>query len=231
MLASSARPAGNSPSSLTAAAEHVICSTGKADSSVTSPTAVDVAQGVAALASQDDGLTPLMVRYQEGDAAAFRELFEELHRPLRGYIIGLTRDLARAEDLLQETLLQFHRSRHTYRPPRPVRPWAFGIARHVFLMDRRAAGRRMRVFDENLELPPDLPVPPGVLGLEDRDAVRGALGKLAEDQREILLLHHVWGFSFAEIARTLGIRAGTAKVRAHRAIARVRRLIGVEGER
>lgn len=212
---------------------------------MTSQSTVDVARGggpiavetdrppaeVTGVAGAPDRLSALMVHYQNGEAAPFRELFEALQRPLRSYLIGLTRDVARAEDLVQETFLHLHRSRATYRPPRPVRPWAFGIARYVFLMERRARGRRMRVIGEDLELPEELAIPARAFGLADLEAVRGALGKLPEDQRELLLLHHVWGFSFAEIGQTLGIRATAAKVRSHRAITRLRKLLGVDGER
>jgi RNA polymerase sigma-70 factor (ECF subfamily) len=43
------------------------------------------------------------------------------------------------DDLSQETFLQVHRSRAAYNPTYAVRPWAFGLARNIFLMDRRAA--------------------------------------------------------------------------------------------
>ncbi len=196
----------------------------KALTFVTNQTIADAAP----ITEEADRLSALMVRYQQGDAEAFRELFEALRRPLRAYLAALTRNLARADDLVQETFLHLHRSRATYRLPRPVRPWAFGIARYVFLMERRARGRRMRVINEDLELPQELAIPAQAFGLEDREAVRGALGTLPEDQREVLLLHHVWGFSFAEIGQTLGIRAGAAKVRSHRALARLRKLLGVD---
>ncbi len=198
--------------------------------SVTAQAAVEADQPVTSAAVVDERLDALMIRYQAGDAAAFRELFETLHRPLRAYVLSLARDAVKAEDLLQETLLQLHRARHTYCPPRPVRPWVFGIARYVFLMDRRATGRRTRVIDEGLELPAEVPIPPRAFGFADREGLRRALGKLPEDQREVLLLHHVWGFSFADIGQFLGIREGTAKVRSHRGIARLRDLLGVKGD-
>ena len=177
-----------------------------------------------------DDLGLLMVGYQGGDAQAFRALFDRIRGPLRGYVLSLVRDRGRADDLVQETLLQLHRSRHTYLPPRPVLPWVLGIARHVVLMDRRAAGRRSKLLDEHIELPTELPMPTGDLDLSDRDALRRALGRVSEDQREVVLLHHFWGFSFAEIGQILGIRAGAAKVRSHRGIARLRTLLGVKGD-
>ena len=62
--------------------------------------------------------------------------------PLLGYLTSLCRDRSQAHDLLQDAFLQIHRSRHTYRPGLPVRPWLFAIARHMWLMDRRTRVRR-----------------------------------------------------------------------------------------
>ena len=63
---------------------------------------------------------------------------------LRGYLLSQCRDAALADDLSQETFMQIHRSRRTYEPGRPVTPWVFAIARHVYLMNRRATARRLR---------------------------------------------------------------------------------------
>ncbi len=158
-----------------------------------------------------------MAEYQAGEAPAFERLYQRLAPRLRKYLISLTLNVPRAEDLLQETFLQIHRSRHTYAPPRPVEPWAFGVARHVYLMDCRAWARRHRLEADPGETLPELPVPPAAEGTEDRELLRRAVAGLPEDRREPLLLHHVWGFSFQEIAGMLGIREGAAKVRAHRA--------------
>ena len=158
-----------------------------------------------------------MAAYQAGEASAFERLYHRLAPKIRKYLISLTLSVPRAEDLLQETFLQIHRSRHTYVPPRPVEPWAFGVARHVYLMDCRAWARRRRLEVEPDEALPELPVPPASEGSEDRTLLRRAVANLPEDRREPLLLHHVWGFSFQEIAGMLGIREGAAKVRAHRA--------------
>lgn len=162
-------------------------------------------------------LSAWMAAYQSGEAPAFERLYQRLAPKIRKYLISLTLNVPRAEDLLQETFLQIHRSRHTYAAPRPVEPWAFGVARHVYLMDCRAWARRRRLEVEPDDVLPELPVPPASEGSEDRSLLRRAVAGLPEDRRETLLLHHVWGFSFQEIAGMLGIREGAAKVRAHRA--------------
>ncbi len=177
---------------------------------------------------RDPDLRVLMVAYQAGELAAFDKLYALLAPRLRGYLCSLTWNPSLAEDLLQETFLQIHRSRRTYMPLRPVRPWAFAIARHVFLMDRRAAARRSKFETGQLDELPEIPVPPAIEQLGTRDDLRKALARLADDRREAVLLHHVWGFSFGELGAMLGIREGTAKLRAYRAINTLREMLSTE---
>lgn len=179
----------------------------------------------------DAALRALMVAYQAGDGAAFEALYETLSRPIGGYLRALSRDAVRAEDLLQETFLQLHRARHTYLPSRPVRPWVYAIARNVFLMSRRAAARRGRHETPADGELPDFPVLPEVDDLGDRDAVRKALATLPEDRREALLLHHVWGLSFREVAAVQGISEAAAKLRAHRGVVALRERLRTGGGR
>ena len=169
-------------------------------------------------------LEQFMVAYQAGSTPAFEALYAALRGRLFNYLLSLCLNRARAEDLLQECFLRIHRSRRTYHPGRPVLPWAFGIARHVFLMDRRARLRRQKHENPSQELP-EVPIPPEVEQLAEWHFIRTALVELPGDTREALLLHHVWGFSFREIGAVLGIRAGTAKVRAHRGMQRLRRAL------
>ena len=169
-----------------------------------------------------DELAPLMTAYQAGSIDAFERLYAALAGPLRSYLSSLCRDRPHAHDLLQETFLQIHRSRRAYRPDLPVRPWVFTIARHVWLMDVRSRGRRPRAAPEL----PELAVPAEVEGLAARDTLRRALDAVLPDRREALLLHHVWGFSFAEIGQLLGIRADAAKLRSSRGMADLRRALG-----
>lgn len=171
---------------------------------------------MAAAHSDEQRLASLMVGYQDGNADAFAELYSALRQPLLRYLWTFVRNSAAAEDLLQETFLQIHRARHTYLRGRPVRPWVYAISRHVALMHLRSSRRRREVLaDEEL---PDIPVPPEVERLADRSTVSRLLGELPRAGREVLILHHLLGLSFDEVGGVLGIAAGTAKVRAHRAI-------------
>ncbi len=182
--------------------------------------------------AQDEGsaahLEELMVGYQNGNLDAFEGLFATLAVPLRNYLTSLVRDLHRGEDLLQETFLQMHRSRHTYTPGRPVKPWAFGIARHVFLMYRRSAARRARHEGLAREDLPEIPVAGLAEFFPDREDLSKALSGVPHDRREALLLHHVWGFSFREIGNMLGVTERAAKLRAFRGMQNLRQTFGVK---
>lgn len=176
-----------------------------------------------------DELPGLMARYQAGEETAFDELYARLARSLRGYLRTLVMPGTEVEDLVQATFLQIHRSRASYLPGEPVRPWAFAIARHVGLMARRSILRRASGEVQPLDELPEVAVLSRAAGALDRISLSRALRTLGEPGREALWLHHVEGFSFREIARIQGISLSAAKVRAHRAMHALRGEL-VEGE-
>ena len=169
------------------------------------------------------GLCALMDGYLAGRLDAFDALYAALAGRVRGYLLSQCRDAARADDLLQETFLQVHRSRRTYEPGRPVTPWVFAIARHVYLMHRRSAGRRLR-FEDALAAD----VRSSDIARDDErtivtaDRIHRALRDVPTDQRDALVLHHVEGWSFVEIAARFGIRVNAAKTRAFRGMKKMR---------
>jgi RNA polymerase sigma-70 factor (ECF subfamily) len=170
---------------------------------------------------RDQELRALMIRYQSGSLEAFQEIYAQLAPGVRRYLLHLAGGSAVADDLLQETFLQMHRSRAAYNPAYAVKPWVFGLARNVFLMNRRAARRWAEVHESRADLP-EFPVLPEVDKLGSRDEIRRCIACLPPDQAEALLLHHEWGFSFDEIAGMLGINAQAARARASRGMADLR---------
>jgi RNA polymerase sigma-70 factor (ECF subfamily) len=176
--------------------------------------------------TSDEGLVELMVAYQRGELAAFEGLFDALAVSVRNYLAALARSVDRADDLLQETFLQVHRSRHTYAPPRPVKPWIFGIARNVFLMDRRSRGRKAKHETLAREDLPELPVTALAEDLPVTGELLAALQELPDDRREAVVLHHIHGFTFKEIGGMLGITGRAAKLRSFRGIQGLRDALG-----
>jgi len=181
------------------------------------------------LKADEQQLISHMVGYQNGNMDDFEKLYSTLAKPLVRYLWTFVRNTTMADDLLQETFLQLHRARHTYTPPRPVRPWIYAITRHVALMHLRSSRRRKEsLADDTL---PEFPVSPEVAQLGDRATVHKLLSELPRKGREVLILHHLLGLSFEEVGQILGLAAGTAKVRAHRALKSLRESAMVKGGR
>jgi RNA polymerase sigma-70 factor (ECF subfamily) len=171
----------------------------------------------------DEGLVQLMIDYQAGRLDAFESLYAALADDVRRFFAASVVDSAAVPDLVQQTFLEVHRARRTYRPPLPVRPWVFGIAVNVRRRHRRAvvsAGQRRRApLDAVAE--PSSPPKDAIADL----SIRRALAQLPASRRRPWILHHVHGFSFEEIGRRLGIGADAAKLRSSRAMRALRSLL------
>src|SRR5262245_22238569 len=89
--------------------------------------------------ADEQQLIELMVAYQRGERAAVERLYALLCKDVQSYFAGACRDRRVIDDLAQDTFLEMHRSRQSYSPPLPVRPWLFGIARNVLARARRDA--------------------------------------------------------------------------------------------
>ena len=163
--------------------------------------------------------------YQDGSTEGFERVYAALAGPLRRYLVSMVRDQSLADDLLQETFLRIHRSRHTYAPDYPVLPWVFAIARHVHLMNRRASVRRGR---HEVEHTLDTPEP---AARSDADAVLAreelarALEQVPPGRREAVVLHHIVGLAFRDVARALGISETAAKLRSSRGFGTLRQIL------
>ncbi|HEY0553953.1 MAG TPA: RNA polymerase sigma factor [Thermoanaerobaculia bacterium] len=178
----------------------------------------------------DEELVRLLVAYQGGELAAFERLYATLAGELRGYFAAnVEASESAAQDLVQDTFLEIHRSRHTYLPPLPVRPWVFGIARNVLGRHRRTAWRRSRHEDRHAA--PDAKRMPAAAppAFESRD-LAAALARLPAGRREAWVLHHVHGLSFQQIAERFRIGVGAAKLRSSRAMRSLRSALGAGPE-
>jgi RNA polymerase sigma-70 factor, ECF subfamily len=176
---------------------------------------------------EDDRLRALMRDYQAGRLEAFDELYALLAPALRRYLLSHARDAAKADDLVQDTFLQLHRARHTYDPSYPLTPWAMAIARHVWLMDRRTQSRRPWAPDDVTTI--ELPVRGEAVAYADKTDVRRALGQVPASRRAAVIQHHLFGFSFKEIAEKTGIAETAAKLRSSRGVAQLRALLNATG--
>jgi RNA polymerase sigma-70 factor (ECF subfamily) len=180
---------------------------------------------------EDPGLRISMSEYQAGSVEAFDRLHDALACDLRKYLTRLSGDPTRADDLLQETFLQIHRSRATHAPGQPVRPWVFAIAKRVFLMHRRRTARRLRhELRSGAEREPTEDSATLTERLHARQQVESLLRQAPREGRRAFLLHHLFGLSFAEVGARLRVKAAAAKVRSSRAATFMRALLRESGK-
>jgi len=164
----------------------------------------------------------LMERYVDGEAEAFEFLYRRVSSNLMGYLLRLTRNRERAEDLLQITFSKIHRARGSYLRGAPVLPWILAIARRSFLDERRSAHVRTE------DLSPDGTLPEQhqeerALPTEVSDALELALDRLPDPYREAIVLTKITGLSVAEAATVLGATETAVKLRVHRGYNQLRK--------
>ena len=128
----------------------------------------------------------------------------------------------RPEQPERQRRLRVHRARRTYDPSYPVEGWAYAIARHVFLMDRRAHARRGGWKTDELSEAREPAVRAHEEGVIADDQLRKGLEQLSPGRRCALLLHHLWGWSFSEIGQLMGIPDRVARQRSSRGMASLR---------
>ena len=83
----------------------------------------------------------LVTRVCQGDAEAFRLIFERYSRPVISFIYDMVNDRGLAEELTQETFVRAYRAIRTMRRDTKLSTWLFGIARNVARESLRARAR------------------------------------------------------------------------------------------
>jgi RNA polymerase sigma-70 factor (ECF subfamily) len=152
---------------------------------------------------------------QRRDQAAFVDLISARGDRLYAIAHRILRDVDRAEDALQDALVIAWRDLRGLRDPDRFDAWLHRVLVHVCI--QQAVRERRRTANLRV-LPMDRPTgQDDLLTLADRDQLERGFRQIPPEQRAILVLHHVVGYTPAEIAETLGIPAGTARSRLHTA--------------
>jgi len=169
----------------------------------------------------------LMAAYVAGDQAAFAELWRRLAPPLMRLLRWQLNRPEDARDLLQQTFLHLHRSRHDFRPDAEFRPWLWTIALNVKRQHLRQLKRKPEVaLEERVGEAPDA----ATSYVEQHELIRsvqGALAMLPPEQREVIVLHWFRGLGFNAVATEVRASVSAVKVRAHRGYEVLRAAFGV----
>ena len=139
-----------------------------------------------------------------------------LHRDhagaLWGYVARLTRDSARAEDIVQETMLRAWRQRISDDATGSARAWLFTVARNLVVDDVRSARARHESLYDEL---PETSELDRTDALFDQMLVTDALLTLSDEHRAVVIRAYYRRQTVAEIADELRIPSGTVKSRLH----------------
>ncbi|HZA08728.1 sigma-70 family RNA polymerase sigma factor [Mycobacterium sp.] len=160
---------------------------------------------------------------EDPEAALMRVLYDEHAAALWRYALRLTGDQARAEDVVQETLLRaWQHPEVADDTERSARAWLFTVARNMIIDERRSARFRNEVGALDGSGTPEKAGPDEVNTALDRLLIGDAMAQLSPDHRAVIRRSYYMGWSTAQIAEDLDIAEGTVKSRLHYAVRALR---------
>jgi RNA polymerase sigma-70 factor, ECF subfamily len=166
-------------------------------------------------------------RLKRREAAAFEELIAQRSGEIYGLLFRLTENAEEARDLAQETFLRAFQNIDRFRGEADIRTWIYRIAINQARNRSRWWRRRRRDATVSLDTTygesglsivsilaePSQNPEQQTLAREREMTLRSALQRLALAYRETVILRDIEGFTYEEIAETLGINVGTVKSR------------------
>ena len=155
-----------------------------------------------------------------GDHAAFERLYEKYSAPLYRAVVAITRDHAAAEEIVQESFVRLYKHAAKLDRERPVLPWlhrvAINLSYNWLVRDRLRFTSLDNLMDRwKLRLTHKVEVEKEYETRARVTAVHAAIDQLGFDQRVVIVLFYLQGFSLAEIGDILSVPVGTAKSRLH----------------
>jgi len=158
-----------------------------------------------------------------------RSIEAEIPR-LRRYARALTRDVAAADDLVQDCLARALGKLHLWQEGTDLRAWLFTILHNQYVNQVRRAVREGTAVGLSETEPMLTRAPHQGKRLELRDLER-AIAKLPEEQRSVILLVGLEGMRYEEVAEILDVPVGTVRSRLSRGREALRRLMGIVPDR
>lgn len=190
-----------------------------------------------------EGVADLLVRYREGDAAAFREIVGEYQARLVQFYYRLCWDRDRAEDFAQELFMKLLRGARNYRPEGKLSTFIFRVATNLWIDHYRSTRPQPRLYslDQAVrggdQAPGSFTPARGrspeehAIADEEKARLRQSLESLTEPHRLVFELAVYQQLPYAEISEVLGIPVGTVKSRMHNSVKALRAILAESGDR
>ena len=168
---------------------------------------------------------------RSGREAAYRELIRRYERPDFALLFRMVRDRELAEDLSQETFIKALNAIESYRPEFKFSSWIFKIANNAAIdhLRRRELDTLSLDGSPHAETPEAMQATALQIGARQESPldtveakelggeIEAAIGRLRPEYRSCILLRHVEGRAYEEIAEILDLPLGTVKTYIHRA--------------
>ncbi len=176
---------------------------------------------------------------RSGSEKAYRELLDRYQRPVFSLVYRMVRDRELAEDLAQETFVKVFNHLESYNPKYKFSSWIFKIASNLSIDHLRKktpelvsldGSRNARTSEEaessritiaSSDQTPDQHLEAKELGGE----IELAIGQLRSEYRTAIVLRHIEGRPYEEIAEIMEVPLGTVKTYIHRARSELRELL------
>ena len=175
----------------------------------------------------------LFGQYCDGATELLEVLINRYRQQLYGFLAKFLGDATLAQDVFQETFLQIHLSKHTFKQGRRFKPWLFAVAANKARDTIRSRKRhRMVSIDASFSSDPsgdggsfvdliasDEPsITDELSQAEVAQIVREVVETMPEHLREVLLLAYFQKMAYKEIAQIVDVPLGTVKSRLHTAV-------------
>ena len=171
-----------------------------------------------------------MLRYADGDMAAFEQLYARYKGPMYRYLLSKCQNASIADELFQEVWMKLITARVSYSASARFAAYFFKLARHHFIDHYRKQQVRLHLgaTTENAELSNlQEKATPEQLAMVDEtiDDFQRALQTLPDEQREVFLLREETGMNLQEIADTTGVDYETVKSRLRYAVRKLQNVV------
>ena len=162
----------------------------------------------------------LVIRCQQGEKKAFESIVQLWQKPLSAFAMRYLNQEIEAMDAVQETWISVIKGMNKLQNPSRFVSWLFGI-----LTNKCIDRIRKKQVQQRLLKNPVIKSEPSEIS-DENESLNQAVQMLPDEQRAIIILRFGQGLQIGQIAAMLNIAEGTVKSRLHRALARLREIMG-----
>ena len=177
----------------------------------------------------DETLDRLVAEAKAGDREAFGRIFDAYAGPIHRFIASRVNSPSDAEDLTQLVFVKALEALPRYEARGiPFGGWLFRLARNAIIDQIRTRRDHLSLVDAVTRETDDAGPEAKAALQDDLDRVAAALAELTDDQREVIELRFFAGLNVLETAVAMGRQEGTVRGLQFRAIAALRRELGLD---